>query len=77
MRKSPLIGLSVQEAKEKFSHIDFINIAIKREEKDETVIPRGQTVFKCNDQVYFSVPKHSVDQMPELLGQKKLALKMS
>ena len=51
--KSPLVDKTVQEAKETFSDIDFITISLKRENQVETIIPRGNTVFKHHDQVYF------------------------
>ena len=61
--KSPLIDLTVKEAKEKFSTIDFITIAIKRENVSQTIIPRGDTVYEVNDQVYFSVPNYSMKDL--------------
>ena len=54
---SPLINLTVQEARERFSDVEFITIAIKPENSDETIIPRGNTVYNANDQIYFSTTK--------------------
>ena len=68
---SPLINLSVQQAKEKFSNVDFITLALRREAGDETIIPRGDTVFYADDQVYFSVTKESANGVYQLLGKKK------
>ena len=53
---SPLINLTVQEARERFPDIKFITIAIKPENSSKTIIPRGNTVYKANDQIYFSTP---------------------
>ena len=53
--KSPILDLTVKEAKEKFPSVDFITIAIKREGISQTIIPRGDTVFNIKDQVYFSL----------------------
>ena len=43
--KSPIVDLTVKEAKEKFPIVDFITIAIKREGVSQTIIPRGDTVY--------------------------------
>jgi len=76
---SPLINLSIQEAKEKFSHIDFITVALRREAGDETgdetIIPRGDTKFYADDQVYFSIAKEMLDGLYQLLGKEKFAVK--
>ncbi len=73
--KSPLVDKTVQEAKETFSDIDFITISLKRENQVETIIPRGNTVFKHHDQVYFSVPQHAVDKIYKLIGKQKIGIK--
>jgi len=73
--KSPLIDLSVTEARKKFSNIDFIAIAIKREGIAQTIIPRGDTVFKQNDQVYFSVPNYCLEDIYTLIGNPYLEIK--
>ncbi len=72
---SPLINLSVQEAKEKFSNTKFITIALRREAGDETIIPRGNTKFQADDQVYFSVPKEHTEGLYKLLGKEKFGVK--
>ena len=53
---SPLINLTVEESIKKFPNVDFITIAVKPKNSDKTIIPRGDTVFHSNDQVYFSTP---------------------
>ena len=72
---SPLINLSVQEAKDEFSSINFITVALRREAGDETIIPRGNTKFQADDQVYFSVPKEHTDGIYKLLGKEKFGVK--
>jgi trk system potassium uptake protein TrkA len=72
---SPLIGLTVQQAREKFSNVDFITIAIKPENDDETIIPRGNTVYHANDQIYFSTPKESIASLYTLMGKTKFGVK--
>jgi len=72
---SPLINLSVQDAKEKFINTDFITVALRREAGDETIIPRGNTKFQADDQVYFSVPKEHTENLYKLLGKEKFGVK--
>ncbi|SDX10052.1 trk system potassium uptake protein TrkA [Lutibacter oricola] len=72
---SPLIGLTVQEATGKFTNVDFITIAIKPENSDETIIPRGNTVYQANDQIYFSTPKESIKDLYQLMGKTQFGVK--
>lgn len=72
---SPLINLTVQEAREKFSDIDFITIAIKPEKSNETIIPRGNTVYHADDQIYFSAPKESIKSLYKLMGKTEFGVK--
>ncbi|MGB0891209.1 MAG: Trk system potassium transporter TrkA [Flavobacteriaceae bacterium] len=73
--KSPILDLTVKEAKEKFSMVDFITIAIKRDGVAQTIIPRGDTVYKIKDQVYFSVPNYSIDKLYPIIGKKQEEIK--
>ncbi|MGB0880204.1 MAG: Trk system potassium transporter TrkA [Polaribacter sp.] len=73
--KSPLVDLTVKEAKEKFSTLDFITIAIKREGIAQTIIPRGDTVYNLKDQVYFSVPNYSMGKLYPIIGQEHINIK--
>lgn len=72
---SPLINLSVQQAREKFKEIEFITIAIKPENSNETIIPRGNTVYGANDQIYFSAPKESIPKLYRLMGKTQFGVK--
>lgn len=72
---SPLINLSIQEAKEKFIDTDFITVALRREASDATIIPRGNTIFHADDQVYFAVSKEHTDGLYKLLGKEKFGVK--
>ena len=73
--KSPILDLTVKEAKEKFPSVDFITIAIKRVGVSQTIIPRGDTVYNFKDQVYFSVPKDSIEKLYPIIGQKQINIK--
>ena len=73
--KSPLLNMTVKEARDTFSNVDFITIAIKRESVSQTIIPRGDTEYKLNDQVYFSVPHYSIDSLYPIVGKEHLNIK--
>ena len=73
--KSPPLDMSVKEAKEIFTNVDLITIAIKREGVSQTIIPRGDTVYKLNDQVYFSVPHYSIENLYPVVGKEHLNIK--
>tara|TARA_R110001632_G_scaffold10408_3_gene38568 strand:+ start:1087 stop:2433 length:1347 start_codon:yes stop_codon:yes gene_type:complete len=73
--KSPLLDKTVKQAREKFSNVDFITIAIKREGISQTIIPRGDSVYKLDDQVYFSVPNYSINDLNTIVGKEHLKIK--
>ncbi|MDT7833484.1 Trk system potassium transporter TrkA [Flavobacteriaceae bacterium S356] len=73
--KSPLLDLTVKEARDKFYNVDFMTIAIKREGISQTIIPRGDTTYKLNDQVYFSIPNYSLDDIYPIVGKKQINIK--
>jgi len=73
--KSPLLNTTVKEARETFSNVDFITIAIKREGISQTIIPRGDSEYKLGDQVYFSVPHYSIDSLYPIVGKEHLKIK--
>lgn len=73
--KSPILDLTVREAREKYKMVDFITIAIKREGVAQTIIPRGDTVYKIDDQVYFSVPNYSIDKLQPIIGKEHIDIK--
>ena len=72
---SPLINLTVQQARERFSDVDFITIAIKPENSSETIIPRGNSVYRPHDQIYFSAPKESIKKLYKLMGKTPFGVK--
>jgi trk system potassium uptake protein TrkA len=73
--KSPIVDLTVKEAKEKFSNVDFITIAIKRNAVAQTIIPRGDTKYQLGDQVYFSVPNYSLKKLYPIIGKEHIHIK--
>lgn len=72
---SPILNLTVQQAKKKFSDIDFIIIAVKRVDESQTIIPRGDTIFNMGDEVYFSCPQESIAKIHKLIGKESIHIK--
>lgn len=72
---APFVGKMVKEAAKIFPELHFMPIALKRSGTQYTVIPRGDTVFKEGDQVYFITLKEGVDELYKLTGKKKEEIK--
>ncbi|WP_405606793.1 Trk system potassium transporter TrkA [Polaribacter sp. Asnod1-A03] len=73
--KSQIIDLTVKEAKEKYSNIDYVTIAIKRQGISQTIIPRGDTTYQIGDQVYFCVPNYSLKDLYPIIGKPRINIK--
>jgi trk system potassium uptake protein TrkA len=73
--QSPILNFTVKEATERFSDIDFVTIAIKRQGISQTIIPRGDTTYQLDDQVYFCVPNYSMQDLYPIIGKKQINIK--
>ncbi len=74
-KSAPFVGKMVKEAANVFSELHFMPIALQRSGTQFTVIPRGDTIFKEGDQVYFITVKQGVDELYKLTGKKKEDIK--
>ena len=74
-KSAPFVGNSVQEAAGIFPGLHFMPIAMQRRGTQFTLIPRGDTVFKNGDQVYFITDKKGVEELYKLTGKKKEDIK--
>jgi trk system potassium uptake protein TrkA len=74
-KNAPFIGKMVKEAANIFSELHFMPIALQRLGTQYTLIPRGDTVFKEGDTVYFITVKEGVDELYKLTGKKKKEIK--
>ncbi|MFS4469553.1 Trk system potassium transporter TrkA [Maribacter sp. 2210JD10-5] len=74
-KTAPFVGKMVKEAATIFPELHFMPIALQRMGTQYTVIPRGDTVFKEGDQVYFITVKEGVDELYKLTGKKKADIK--
>lgn len=74
-KSAPFVGKTVKEAASIFPELHFMPIAMQRSGTQFTLIPRGDTVFKADDQVYFITDRKGVDELYKLTGKKKEAMK--
>ena len=74
-KKAPFVGMTVKDAAASFSGIHFMPIAIQHKNSQQTIIPRGNTVFSAGDQAYFMTTKEGVDELYKLSGTTKTNIK--
>ncbi|NNK20761.1 MAG: Trk system potassium transporter TrkA, partial [Flavobacteriaceae bacterium] len=74
-KSAPFVGKTVKEAASIFPELHFMPIAMQRSGTQYTLIPRGDSVFKADDQVYFITDRKGVDELYKLTGKKKEAMK--
>ncbi|WP_026811712.1 Trk system potassium transporter TrkA [Arenibacter latericius] len=72
---APFVGKSVQEAANIFPELHFMPIAIQRMGTQYTIVPRGGTVFKEKDQVYFIINRDGLNDLYKLTGKVKREIK--
>jgi len=74
-RNAPFVGKMVKEAARIFPELNFMPIALQRTGTQFTLIPRGDTVFKEGDQVYFITSDKGVEELYKLSGMQKQEIK--
>ncbi|ALM06438.1 portal protein [Sediminicola sp. YIK13] len=74
-KQAPFIGKMVKDAANIFPELHFMPIAIQRTGTQYTLIPRGDTEFKSEDQVYFITSREGVDELYKLTGKEKTEIK--
>jgi trk system potassium uptake protein TrkA len=74
-KNAPFIGKTVMEAASVFPGVHFMPIALKREDSESTIIPRGNTIFCECDHVYFITNKKGLDELYNLMGTEKQKVK--
>jgi len=72
---SAFVGKTVKKVAEIHPDLNFVPIALQRYGTQFTIIPRGDTVLKKGDQVYFTTIKKGENQIFELTGQVHLDIK--
>lgn len=73
--KAPFIGNTVQEAADIFPGLHFVPIALQRYGTQLTIMPRGDTIFKRGDRVYFITDSEGVEELYKLTGAEKRSIK--
>lgn len=68
---APFVGKTVREAALIFPELHFMPIALQRRGTQFTLIPRGNTEFREEDQVYFITDRKGVEELYKLTGKKK------
>lgn len=74
-KSAPFVGKTVQEAAKTFPKLHFMPIAIQRMGTQYTIIPRGDTVFMEQDQVYFITTNEGVGDLYKFTGKEKKEIK--
>src|SRR5690554_7268001 len=67
---SGFVGQTVREVADNNPDLNYVPIALQRYGTQYTIIPRGDTLFKMGDQVYFTTDKHGVDKIVALTGRE-------
>ena len=70
-KNAPFVGKTVMESASVYPGVHFMPIAIKKEGSENTIIPRGNTVFDLGDQVYFVTNHKGLTEIYDLLGTEK------
>jgi trk system potassium uptake protein TrkA len=70
-KNAPFVGKTVMESASVYPGVHFMPIAIKKEGSENTIIPRGDTVFDLGDQVYFITNHKGLTELYDLLGTEK------
>ena len=74
-RTASFVGKNVKEAAKIFPKLHFMPIAIQREGTQYTLIPRGDTIFKEGDHIYFVTVKGGVEEIYKLTGKVRQKIK--
>ena len=74
-RNASFVGKTVRQVGQENPELKYVPIAIQRFGTQYTLIPRGDTIFKEGDQVYFTTIDEGVDQIHKLTGKVKEDIK--
>ena len=70
-KNAPFVGKTVMDSASVYPGVHFMPIALKKENTDITIIPRGDTVFSNGDQLYFITDEKGLKELYNLLGTVK------
>lgn len=72
---SAFVGRKVKEVAQIYPTLKYVPIALQRFGTQYTIIPRGDTKFEKDDQVYFTTDRNGVEQIVEMSGKEMKAIK--
>ncbi|MDP5168618.1 MAG: Trk system potassium transporter TrkA [Bacteroidia bacterium] len=72
-KDAPFVGLNLIEAVKENPQLKFTVVAIQR--GGHTIIPRGATMFKEGDHVYFIIHPECLGELQRLSGKEKVQIK--
>ncbi len=70
--RSPLVDINIADSKQFNLEMDFMPVAILRGKK--TIIPRGGTIFKKNDHIYFTTKKDAIPFVLKLCNRENIEI---
>jgi trk system potassium uptake protein TrkA len=71
--ESALINRTLADTSRLNPDNNFVTVAILRE--GQTIIPRGDTILRPNDHIYFIAQPDGIDRVLDLTGKKKIEIK--
>jgi trk system potassium uptake protein TrkA len=74
-RTTAFVDKTVKEVGELYPELNYVPLAIQRFGTQYTLIPRGDTIFKEGDQVYFTTTQKGVDEIYRLTGKVREEIK--
>ena len=74
-KNAPFVGKTVMEAASVYPGVHFMPIALKREDSENTVIPRGEKIFCECDHIYFITNSQGLEELYKLMGAEKQKIK--
>ena len=74
-KNAPFVGKTVMEAASVYPGVHFMPIALKRKDSENTVIPRGNTIFCECDHIYFITNSQGLEELYKLMGAEKQKIK--
>jgi len=70
---SPLVDIRLRDINTFAAEVDLRPIAILRGHR--TIIPRGDTVLRRNDHIYFITKRERMDDLQRIVGKKQISVK--
>ncbi|MBN2519532.1 MAG: Trk system potassium transporter TrkA [Bacteroidales bacterium] len=72
-KDAPLINKTIKETTNNIDNLEYRAVAITR--NNETIIPRGNEMFKLNDVIYVISNQSGIKELMELSGKEQLQIK--